>query len=37
VEASFGIAVHELGESPEQLVGRADELLYRAKRRRSVA
>jgi diguanylate cyclase (GGDEF)-like protein len=37
VEASFGIAVHEPGETPEELVGRADQLLYRAKRRRSVA
>ena len=37
VEASFGIAVHEPGEQPEELVSRADQLLYRAKRRRSVA
>jgi PleD family two-component response regulator len=37
VEASFGIAVHEPGQTPEELMGRADQLLYRAKRRRSVA
>ncbi|MET0973058.1 MAG: diguanylate cyclase [Thermoleophilaceae bacterium] len=34
IEASFGIAAREPGETPEQLVTRADELLYRAKRRR---
>ncbi len=38
VEASFGIAVREPGETHEQLVARADQLLYQAKhRRRSVA
>jgi diguanylate cyclase (GGDEF)-like protein len=34
VEASFGIAVHEQGENPEDLMARADDALYRAKRRR---
>jgi diguanylate cyclase (GGDEF)-like protein len=34
IEASFGIAVHEPGEIPEGLMGRADDALYRAKRRR---
>jgi diguanylate cyclase (GGDEF)-like protein len=34
IEASFGIAVHELGERPEDLMARADGALYRAKRRR---
>lgn len=29
--ASFGVAQHRLGESPEGLIGRADELLYAAK------
>jgi diguanylate cyclase (GGDEF)-like protein len=38
VEASFGIAVYESGESPDRLVARADEALYRDKRgRESVA
>jgi diguanylate cyclase (GGDEF)-like protein len=38
IQASFGIAAREPGETPEQLVTRADQLLYRAKRRgRSVA
>jgi diguanylate cyclase (GGDEF)-like protein len=34
VEASFGIAVREPGESSEHLMSRADAALYRAKRRR---
>jgi diguanylate cyclase (GGDEF)-like protein len=34
VEASFGIAVHESGENPDELMARADGALYRAKRRR---
>ena len=34
IEASFGIAVHEPGENPEDLMARADGALYRAKRRR---
>ena len=34
IEASFGIATREPGESADALVGRADQLLYRAKRRR---
>ncbi|MGH2714074.1 MAG: GGDEF domain-containing protein [Thermoleophilaceae bacterium] len=34
IEASFGIAVHEPGDDPERLMGRADEALYTAKRRR---
>jgi diguanylate cyclase (GGDEF)-like protein len=34
VEASFGIAVYEQGESPDRLVARADQELYQAKRRR---
>lgn len=34
MEASFGIAVREPGESPDGLVARADAMLYRAKRRR---
>jgi len=34
VEASFGIAVYEEGESPDRLVARADQVLYQAKRRR---
>jgi len=34
IEASFGIAVLEPGENPEGLMGRADDALYRAKRRR---
>jgi diguanylate cyclase (GGDEF)-like protein len=37
IQASFGIAVREPGEGTDQLVERADRLLYRAKRRRSVA
>jgi diguanylate cyclase (GGDEF)-like protein len=34
IEASFGIAVHLPDDDPERLVGRADEALYQAKRRR---
>jgi diguanylate cyclase (GGDEF)-like protein len=34
IEASFGIAAREPGETPEQLVTRADQLLYHTKRRR---
>jgi diguanylate cyclase (GGDEF)-like protein len=38
IEASFGIAVHEPGENPEEVMSRADNALYRAKRgRRSSA
>jgi diguanylate cyclase (GGDEF)-like protein len=34
IEASFGLAVYEPGESPDRLVARADQMLYGAKRRR---
>jgi diguanylate cyclase (GGDEF)-like protein len=34
IEASFGIAVYEPGESPDRLMARADEALYRDKRGR---
>jgi diguanylate cyclase (GGDEF)-like protein len=34
IEASFGIAVHHPGDDSDRLVGRADEALYSAKRRR---
>jgi diguanylate cyclase (GGDEF)-like protein len=34
VEASFGMAVYEPGESADRLVARADQVLYGAKRRR---
>jgi diguanylate cyclase (GGDEF)-like protein len=34
IQASFGIAAREPGETTKQLVTRADELLYHAKRRR---
>jgi diguanylate cyclase (GGDEF)-like protein len=34
IEASFGIAVHESGADPEDVMARADGALYRAKRRR---
>jgi diguanylate cyclase (GGDEF)-like protein len=34
IEASFGVAVHQPGDDAERLVGRADEALYMAKRRR---
>jgi diguanylate cyclase (GGDEF)-like protein len=34
IEASFGLAVYDPGESPDRLVARADQVLYGAKRRR---
>jgi diguanylate cyclase (GGDEF)-like protein len=34
IEASFGVAVHQPGDDAARLVARADEALYRAKRRR---
>src|SRR5215207_7995925 len=34
IEASFGLAVYEPGESSDRLVARADAILYEAKRRR---
>jgi diguanylate cyclase (GGDEF)-like protein len=34
IEASFGLAVFEAGESADRLVARADAILYEAKRRR---
>jgi diguanylate cyclase (GGDEF)-like protein len=34
IEASFGLAVYEPGESADHLVARADHVLYQAKRRR---
>jgi PleD family two-component response regulator len=34
IEASFGLAVYEPGESPDRLVARADAILYESKRRR---
>jgi GGDEF domain-containing protein len=34
IEASFGLAVFEAGESSDRLVARADAILYDAKRRR---
>ena len=34
IEASFGLAVYEPGETPDRLVARADQVLYSAKRRR---
>jgi diguanylate cyclase (GGDEF)-like protein len=37
IQASFGIALREPEETTDSLVERADRLLYRAKRRRSVA
>ena len=33
IEASFGVAAYEEGESPDRLVARADAVLYEAKRR----
>jgi len=33
IQASFGVATYESGESPERLVARADAVLYGAKRR----
>ena len=35
IEASFGIAVYEPGDDPEDVVARADDALYKAKRRRA--
>jgi diguanylate cyclase (GGDEF)-like protein len=37
IDASFGIAMLEPGESPDRLMARADEALYRDKRRRDSA
>jgi diguanylate cyclase (GGDEF)-like protein len=37
IEASFGIAVYEPDETPDQLMARADEALYGDKRRRESA
>ena len=34
IDASFGVSVYQPGDDPERLVVRADEALYRAKRRR---
>jgi diguanylate cyclase (GGDEF)-like protein len=34
IEASFGVAVYEPGETPDRIVARADQVLYGAKRRR---
>ena len=34
IEASFGVAVYEPGETPDRLVARADAVLYQSKRRR---
>jgi diguanylate cyclase (GGDEF)-like protein len=34
IEASFGVAVYEPGESPDRLVARTDGILYEVKRRR---
>jgi len=34
IEASFGVAVYEPGESSDRLVARADQVLYGVKRRR---
>jgi diguanylate cyclase (GGDEF)-like protein len=34
IEASFGVAVYEPGESADRMVARADQVLYQAKRRR---
>jgi two-component system, cell cycle response regulator len=34
IQASFGVAAYEPGESPDRLVARADAVLYEAKRRR---
>jgi diguanylate cyclase (GGDEF)-like protein len=34
IEASFGLAVFEPGETPDHLVARADHVLYQAKRHR---
>jgi PleD family two-component response regulator len=34
IQASFGVAAYEDGESPDRLVARADAILYESKRRR---
>jgi diguanylate cyclase (GGDEF)-like protein len=34
IQASFGVAAYEPGESPDRLVARADAVLYQSKRRR---
>ena len=34
IQASFGVAAYETGESADRLVARADAVLYEAKRRR---
>src|SRR5829696_1833220 len=34
IQASFGVAAYEPGETPDRLVARADAVLYRSKRRR---
>jgi diguanylate cyclase (GGDEF)-like protein len=34
IQASFGLAFYDPGESPDRLVARADQVLYEAKRRR---
>jgi diguanylate cyclase (GGDEF)-like protein len=34
IEASFGMAIYQPGESPDRLVARTDAILYEAKRRR---
>jgi diguanylate cyclase (GGDEF)-like protein len=34
IQASFGVAAYEAGESPDRLVARADAILYESKRRR---
>lgn len=34
IDASFGLAIYEPGESADRLVARADQVLYQAKRRR---
>ena len=34
IQASFGVAAYESGESPDRLVARADAVLYQSKRRR---
>jgi PleD family two-component response regulator len=37
IPASFGVAIHQPGDDPEQVVMRADEALYETKRRRGQA
>jgi GGDEF domain-containing protein len=34
IDASFGVSVYEPGDDPDRMMVRADEALYRAKRRR---